>query len=1231
MKIRKGNLTGVIPMLLLLLTSSLFAVQSITVANAMADEVIDSVENLGKVVEGSSSSGRYFYDYLTKAASYSINQKTYDLAQDGGGVKWTSQDLELLTTTQMILHNRANEYYEENYVTKDISGERCQFDNRGFNILLPSPNNQADLNSVHIAGSVVSNFKEVKTNCQFDDSRLQQHATEGFYRAKYNSSFNRYFQLTDETISFYKDLRTRWQSTSTTFTVSSDQCGSYNSEEDVEDQAVDQAYNVYENRLQDVAADYPKMSGADFEASVNDIEYEVLDVTKSTGDCCNEGTPECLDGFAGKEQGDGSSGDEDTGDSNGGEVISWNGHNRTIKAVSNFFGIGDDSSEDGVTENRIQAAYLKKTQSGECGPDCDLCGPTPCLENTRTTEVTIEVNEVHASSTLTDERYNILLEDGWDNLEFSVSDYTHHTTEPDSSETFQVPLGESANIPDSSNNIKLFSATGNDVKRLYFRMSGDSSTSCKDNVLRGSPISNSNIDSSTSKCGVGGAVDTSSGQKSIGVCNYDESDEKATLVVFEGEASTSEMIDGCNSDTSEAGETGGVIEGSRGGFGLGQELYGQSAQVKHGLVKPDATTENLQKWLEDRKRIYEDSIFDITTFNSEETTEDGSEKSETRNEGSTGSYPGAVGGGSEYVSQLSDTEKITQSDATTTVSTASGLKNEVESASSGDVIWVDGNSEIEMSGEGIIEVGSGVTVASNRGQGGEGATIIDDEPNEDEPIFRLKGSDSRITGLKLIGFGDSSQPHDRDRTRGMGIEVEADNVEIDNNYIDNFVGRCVSISGNDAHVHHNSITYCNKLGYGYLVVTVGENTLIESNYFNHYRHAIASNGGEDMSWTARYNVVGPDRQNHDFDVHGDSCGGDCGTAGNYVEIYENTFQGEKTYTDTGQPHVDIRGMPATDSVIRDNWFEGLDYDKYSPIVIEEEGFSGDETEGTITMENNHLGTDKPSCDVGAPREECATQDTSSDTGDSSSGSEDVSLETCNIPKNTLVESKFENGPMQPFNDGDETYLSTVSSGSYEGDSLRVEIQAGNHYGFGGGHIFSQAGQSEPEELFAQYMLKFGDNWDPGGGWSGKLPGFAGTYGESGWGGRIPSGDDGWSARGAFTNDGNGNTDVGFYNYHMGIDKWGDIYADGSLENGQWYCVKQHIRLNTPGENDGVLEAWVDGEKVADRKDIRWRDTKKLKIEEYWFDIYFGGSATPDESQSVYFDNFAVTKDESIIQ
>lgn len=183
--------------------------------------------------------------------------------------------------------------------------------------------------------------------------------------------------------------------------------------------------------------------------------------------------------------------------------------------------------------------------------------------------------------------------------------------------------------------------------------------------------------------------------------------------------------------------------------------------------------------------------------------------------------------------------------------------------------------------------------------------------------------------------------------------------------------------------------------------------------------------------------------------------------------------------------------------------------------------------------------------------------------------------------------------------------------------------------------FEQKVGVEPEEAYFRYYLKLAEGAKVGGG--GKLPGFSGTYNKAGWGGRGNTGKNGWSARGGFyktISDKNspwaGRLPIGQYIYEVGKDKYGKTFPWGhelsTLEPGRWYCIEQHLKLNTPGQSNGLLEIWVDGVKIYQKADLYLRDTKKLKIEKVWFNFYFGGVAKPLQNFDMYIDNIVIAAD-----
>jgi len=198
-----------------------------------------------------------------------------------------------------------------------------------------------------------------------------------------------------------------------------------------------------------------------------------------------------------------------------------------------------------------------------------------------------------------------------------------------------------------------------------------------------------------------------------------------------------------------------------------------------------------------------------------------------------------------------------------------------------------------------------------------------------------------------------------------------------------------------------------------------------------------------------------------------------------------------------------------------------------------------------------------------------------------------------------------------------------------GNALRIKVPQGEHYGASIEYDFKKKLGYEPEEIYFRYYLRFGSDWDPARG--GKLPGIGGTYGRGGWGGRPSDGHNGWSARGQFDGQKDGRTPIGFYCYHADMKgQYGSSWiwerdGLGHLENNRWYCIEQYVRLNTPGQNDGVLRGWVDGRLAFEKTDIRMRDVRDLKIELIWINLYHGGTWSAPSDDHLFIDNVVVAK------
>src|SRR2546430_2200712 len=67
-----------------------------------------------------------------------------------------------------------------------------------------------------------------------------------------------------------------------------------------------------------------------------------------------------------------------------------------------------------------------------------------------------------------------------------------------------------------------------------------------------------------------------------------------------------------------------------------------------------------------------------------------------------------------------------------------------------------------------------------------------------------------------------------------------------------------------------------------------------------------------------------------------------------------------------------------------------------------------------------------------------------------------------------------------------------------------------------------------------------------------------------------------------------------------------------LDGGKWQQVVYHIKMNTPGQNDGSQELWIDGQRKIVEQGMRWRTTTDLQVNEIRFDNYMGDYAPQQE-------------------
>ena len=57
--------------------------------------------------------------------------------------------------------------------------------------------------------------------------------------------------------------------------------------------------------------------------------------------------------------------------------------------------------------------------------------------------------------------------------------------------------------------------------------------------------------------------------------------------------------------------------------------------------------------------------------------------------------------------------------------------------------------------------------------------------------------------------------------------------------------------------------------------------------------------------------------------------------------------------------------------------------------------------------------------------------------------------------------------------------------------------------------------------------------------------------------------------------------------------------------GRWYCYELMVKCNTPGQRNGRIAVWLDGNLIADFPNRRIRDTTALKIDRFSIDLHIG--------------------------
>ena len=82
-----------------------------------------------------------------------------------------------------------------------------------------------------------------------------------------------------------------------------------------------------------------------------------------------------------------------------------------------------------------------------------------------------------------------------------------------------------------------------------------------------------------------------------------------------------------------------------------------------------------------------------------------------------------------------------------------------------------------------------------------------------------------------------------------------------------------------------------------------------------------------------------------------------------------------------------------------------------------------------------------------------------------------------------------------------------------------------------------------------------------------------------------------------------------------------------VDDGRWHVLRQCYVMNTVGQQDGVLRAWLDGANVLDRTNFDYRRRGTVHISHLMWSIFRGG-ATMDwagkRDSHIDFDRVRIT-------
>ena len=83
-----------------------------------------------------------------------------------------------------------------------------------------------------------------------------------------------------------------------------------------------------------------------------------------------------------------------------------------------------------------------------------------------------------------------------------------------------------------------------------------------------------------------------------------------------------------------------------------------------------------------------------------------------------------------------------------------------------------------------------------------------------------------------------------------------------------------------------------------------------------------------------------------------------------------------------------------------------------------------------------------------------------------------------------------------------------------------------------------------------------------------------------------------------------------------------VYSSANI--GRWFCIETRMKLNTPGQSDGVYSLWIDGKLEAEKTGLNWRGSyTQYGINAVFLENWINSG--PSKQLVRYFDNFVISE------